>query len=329
MLLNRENGEIKHKYFYNLPDLLTANDVLVFNQSKVFPARLIGKKETGGKVEILLLHQLTDNCWEAISRPGLKNGQMIKWTDDLEGKVIKPRLNNRTIKIQFNISGNELLEVINKIGLTPIPPYIKSVKSESVIRRDYQTVYAREIGSAAAPTAGLHFTKNLLNIIKQKGIQMEFITLHVGLGTFQPIREENFGTNKLHIEYYKITTETARRLIAAKKKGKRIVSVGTTTARALESACQLIKGHFKLASGYQQTNIFIHPIYKFKFIDSLITNFHLPKSSLLMLVSAYVSYPNTNYHFTNFKTSIVGKAYQQAINKHYRFFSFGDAMWIG
>jgi len=317
MTLNRQTGLINHGHFYDLINQLTPNDVLVLNQSKVFPGRIFGEKETGGQIELLLLHQVSDLVWTAISKPGLKPNTKLIFSQNLSGLVVKRIISTGEIDIEFNQVKDKLLKTLNKIGHTPIPPYIDSERSEAELRRDYQTVYAKDTGSAAAPTAGLHFSPGLLTKLKNKGVQIEYITLHVGLGTFQPLRPENIITKKLHSEYFEITKEVATRLNNAKKSGKRIIAVGTTSARALETV-----------SDTNSTDIFIFPPYKFKFIDSLITNFHLPESSLLMLVSAFVSFPNTSFKFVSFLSSPIGRAYSEAVIKKYRFFSFGDACWI-
>jgi len=328
MVLDRKDGQVEHHYFYDLLDLLNQEDVLVLNQSKVFPARLLGKKGTGGKVEILLLRQINLSAWQAISRPGVKKGTEIIFEKELRGLIKHQDVKNGEIEVEFNLSGSDFWQTLNQIGQTPIPPYIHSDLTEQKLRHQYQTVYAKQTGSAAAPTAGMHFTKKLLDQLEGKGIQIEYITLHVGLGTFQNLREENIKTNTLHHEYFEISQPVASRVNHAKKQGKRIIAVGTTTVRALESSLTLINGNYQLNAGSRETNIFIHPPFKFNFIDSLITNFHLPQSSLLMLVSAFVSQPNSKSQFKNFQNSIIGEAYREAINNKYRFFSFGDAMFI-
>lgn len=312
LTLNRITGQINHRQFFELTEILGPNDVLVLNQSKVFPARLFGQKKTGGKFEILLFHQISSTNWQAISKPRLIIGQQLIFNHKLKGEVLKSDKITGQIEIKFNQSHQKFWQTLDKIGRTPIPPYIHTKDSEPEIRKEYQTVYAKEIGSAAAPTAGLHFTKKLLSDLKKKGVQIEYVTLHVGLGTFQNLRPENITTKTLHSELYEIETDVAARLNLAKNKGKRIIAVGTTSVRTLESACQ----NKKIKSGQNSTQIFIFPPYKFKFIDALITNFHLPESSLLMLVSALAGKKN------------IFNAYQQAIDKKYRFFSFGDAMFI-
>lgn len=312
MSLNKKTKEINHFKFFDLKKILGSNDVLVLNKSKVFPARLFGQKVTGGKFEILLLHQIDSFSWLAISKPRLTLNQKLLFGHNLTGQVVKSNKISGEIEIKFNQKHATFLQTLDKIGHTPLPPYISSKESESKIRKEYQTVYAKETGSAAAPTAGLHFTKKLILDLKKKGIQIEYITLHVGLGTFQNLRPENINTKTLHQEFYEIDIATAKRLNLAKEQGKRIIAVGTTSVRTLESAIK----NSQLKSGKNSTQIFIYPPYKFKFVDALITNFHLPESSLLMLVSAFAGKKN------------IFKAYQEAIDKEYRFFSFGDAMFI-
>jgi len=305
--------EVNHHKFSDLIKILTSNDVLVLNQSKVFPARLFGHKKTGARIEILLLRQLKSNTWLAISKPRPKIKDKIIFPQDLVGQITKSNSKNGQIEIKFNFKNQDFFKLLEKIAFTPLPPYISSTQTEAKIKKEYQTVYAKKIGSAAAPTAGLHFTKELLSSLKKKGIQIEYITLHVGLGTFQNLRPENIKTKTLHSEFYEITKETAKRLNLAKKEGKRIISVGTTSLRTLESA---INNKSQIVAGKKSTNLFIFPPYKFKFVDALITNFHLPKSSLLILVSAFVGRQN------------ILRIYQQAIKKKYRFFSFGDATFL-
>lgn len=311
LCLNRQTGQIDHHQFFELENILGPNDVLVLNQSKVFPARIFGKKDSGGDIEVLLLHQKKSDQWLAISKPRPKISQIIYFGHQLVGEVIKSDPTTGQIILKFNFKNNQIFQVLDKIGHTPLPPYIHSSKKEVQIRKDYQTVYAKPVGSAAAPTAGLHFTTSLLKKLKQNGVQIEYVTLHVGLGTFQNLRPENIKTKTLHSEFYEISPTTAQRLNIAKKSGKRIIAVGTTSVRTLESAANPL-----LKSGSNSTEIFIFPPYKFKFIDALITNFHLPESSLLMLVSAFATKKN------------IFKSYQEAIKNNYRFFSFGDAMFI-
>lgn len=313
LTLSKNTGQINHLHFYDILNLLTPNDVLVLNQSKVFPARLFGKKDSGGDIEVLLIHQINSDTWMAISKPRPTIGRQIIFDHNLIGQVIESNPTTGQIQIKFNYKNNQFFQVLDKIGHTPIPPYIKSNQTEHQIRSEYQTVYAKQTGSAAAPTAGLHFTKKLLSQLKTKGIQIEYVTLHVGLGTFQNLRPENIESKTLHSEFYEIKPAVAKRLNQAKQDGKRIIAVGTTSVRTLESATDKNQ---QIIPGKKSTNIFIYPPYQFKFVDALITNFHLPESSLLMLVSAFAGKEN------------IFSAYQQAIKNKYRFFSFGDAMFI-
>jgi len=346
LLLNRQTGTIEDHFFYELAELLNANDVLVLNETKVFAARLLGKKQSGGKVELLLIKQISPNSFEAISKPGLKLGQKLYFprrtyldetgnlmsdldaSDFLQAEVVFRDEQSAKVRVEFNQSNASLLAEIDFCGFTPLPPYIHPTQSEETIKAEYQTVYAKEEGSAAAPTAGLHFTEGLLVKLKEKGVQIEKITLHVGLGTFAKLTSENLKNKTLHSEYYEISSEVAERLNQAKKAGKRIVAVGTTSTRSLESAVLLSASKKELVATAQETNIFIDPPYQFNFVDALITNFHLPKSSLLMLVSAFVSQPNSQVDFNNFLDSSIGQAYQHALANDYRFFSFGDATFI-
>jgi len=313
LTLNKNTSQINHLHFYDILNLLGPNDVLVLNQSKVFPARLFGKKDSGGEIEVLLIHQLNSDTWLAISKPRPKVGRQIIFDHNLIGQVIQSDPETGQIQIKFNYKNNQFFQILDKIGHTPIPPYIHSSQTEQQIRSEYQTVYAKETGSAAAPTAGLHFTKKLLAQLKSKGVQIEYVTLHVGLGTFQNLRPENIESKTLHSEFYEIKPSVAKRLNTAKESGKRIIAVGTTSVRTLESA---IDQNNQIVPGKKTTNIFIYPPYQFKFVDALITNFHLPESSLLMLVSAFAGKEN------------IFNAYQQAVENKYRFFSFGDAMFI-
>ncbi|MDE2026470.1 MAG: tRNA preQ1(34) S-adenosylmethionine ribosyltransferase-isomerase QueA, partial [Patescibacteria group bacterium] len=317
LIINRKTGEIIHKHFFDLAQLLGPNDVLVLNQSKVFPARLYGKKSTGGQVEILLISQQTQNIWKAISKPGLPVGGQLIFSEEISGKVIDKNAQGEMV-IAFTHPFQTFFEALDHIGSTPIPGYIHTKLSETQLRKKYQTVYAKEEGSAAAPTAGLHFTTELLEKLKQKGVQIEYITLHVGLGTFQGLREEHFKTNSLHQEYYEVTEDVAKRLTQAKKEKKRIIAVGTTTTRTLETVATE-DGVIPPSQG--STTLFMYPPFQFSFVESMITNFHLPKSSLLMLISAFGAFPNTGNVFSGFADSFLGKAYKQAIERNYRFFS--------
>jgi len=308
MVLDKKSGKIEHHNFFELPNLLKKGDVLIFNNSKVFKARLIGKKETGGKVEVFLHRPLTDNKWEVLIKGrNIKKDDIITLSKNLVATIKNNK--NEIFIVAFNKSGLTLQKIIDKIGHVPLPPYIK--KSSRL--NQYQTIYAKTRGSVAAPTAGLHFTKRILSLLKKKDIQIEYITLHVGLGTFQPIKTNEIEDHKIHSELATINKQTAKRLNKAKKEGKRIIAVGTTSVRTLE-AFSNFKGD--VSFGIQDINLFITPGYKFKFIDSMITNFHLPESSLLVLISALSD-----------KKKIL-QAYKTAVKKKYRFYSFGDSMFI-
>ncbi|OGM27226.1 tRNA preQ1(34) S-adenosylmethionine ribosyltransferase-isomerase QueA [Candidatus Woesebacteria bacterium RIFCSPLOWO2_01_FULL_39_61] len=326
--IDRRKGLISHQHFYELPNLLNPNDVLVFNQSKVLPARLIGKRKTGGKAEILLLKKISASLWEVITKPGFSIGDKI-YFEDFEA-TIRNRKNYIT-EVEFSISDQKFRKKIKDLGHTPLPPYIKTPKPEKILKKEYQTVYAKVLGSSAAPTAGLHFTKRLLKKLKEKGVQLEFLTLHVGLGTFAPIKQDAIAKHKIHSEFFDLPNGVATRLNDAKSSGKRIIAVGTTTCRVIETCAYLENKNLKsyiLHPTSSYSNLFIYPPHKFKFVDGLITNFHLPKSTLLALVCAFVSYPNTPYKFKDFSTSLIGKAYSEALNKNYRFYSFGDACLV-
>ena len=312
MVLNKETGTIEHRHFADIIDYLTPNDVLVLNDTKVMPARLIGQKEdTNGHIELLLLKNTQNNIYECLCKPAkrVKIGTIVNFGDGiLKAKCIEVK-EEGIREFEFLYDGI-FYEILDKLGEMPLPPYIhKKLKDKN----RYQTVYAKNIGSAAAPTAGLHFTQELLEKLKNKGITICYVTLHVGLGTFRPVNVEDVTTHKMHSEYYTINEETAKILNQAKKEGKNIVSVGTTTTRVLETVMNQYQT-FKACSGY--TSIFIYPGYQFKAVDSLITNFHLPKSTLIMLVSAFCS------------KEIIMNAYSEAIKNSYRFFSFGDSMFI-
>lgn len=323
MIVDRKNNTINHKHFFDIIEYLTENDVLVLNQTKVFPARLYGQKETSGKVELLLTKSTGLFTWEALARPGLAVGKKILF--DGFCATVKSR-DAEMHELEFNINRDELLSKLEKVGVTPLPPYIKSNQKEAEIRKEYQTTYAKDLGSIAAPTAGFHFTEELIDKIKSKGIQIEYLTLHVGIGTFAPVKTETLEEHHMHSEEFIIEGTTINRLNEAKSKGKRIISIGTTSTRVLET---LANENGKLInSNSGSTDIFIYPPYKFKFVNGLITNYHLPKSTLLALISAFVSFPNTDSEFTDFSSSLVGKAYKEAIKMKYRFYSFGDSMFI-
>ena len=312
MVLHRDNKTIEHKTFKDVIDYLKPGDCLVRNNTKVIPARLYGKKETGANVEFVLLNQIEGDIWESIVRPGnkLKPGTKVEFGDGLLEATILDIMEGGTRKVEFEYEGI-FNEILDKIGLMPLPPYIH----ESLKEKDrYQTVYAKYNGSAAAPTAGLHFTPELLNRIEEKGIKIANVTLHVGIGTFRPVKEENIEEHKMHTEHFYIKQEDADKINETKKTGGRVIAVGTTSCRVLETIASEETGLVNATEG--DTGIYIYPGYKFKCIDGLITNFHLPKSTLLMLVSALAG------------REFVLDAYNEAVKEKYRFFSFGDAMLI-
>ena len=311
LVLDRKNKTIEDKIFKDIIDYLEPGDCLVRNNTKVIPARLYGKKETGANVEFVLLNNIEGDIWETMVRPGnkLHIGTKVIFGDGLLIAEIMDTLEDGTRKVKFTYQGI-FNEILDKIGLMPLPPYIH----ESLKEKDrYQTVYAKYLGSSAAPTAGLHFTPELLKKIENKGIDIANVTLHVGIGTFRPVKEKNIEDHHMHTEHYYIKQEDADKINKAKLSGKRVISVGTTSCRTLETVADE-KGLVKETEG--DTGIFIYPGYKFKCIDALITNFHLPESTLLMLVSAFAD-----------KDHIL-KAYKHAVDNKYRFFSFGDAMLI-
>jgi S-adenosylmethionine:tRNA ribosyltransferase-isomerase len=324
LVVNRESQSLTHHIFRDILTLLDKNYVFVVNDTKVFPARLFGTKDTGGKVEVLLLKQIALDSYQAMGRGKLKIGQKLDFGSGLSA-ILTSKDETGEIVIKFNLSGTDLISKIDELGRTPLPPYIHSETKEKDLREQYQTVYAREKGSAAAPTAGLHFTPELMKNLIEKGVAIEKITLHVGLGTFKPVTEEQINSQTLHTESFFVTDEVVKRLNDAKKEGKKIIAVGTTTCRVLETQTNQ-EGIIRAGEG--ETSIFIQPGYKYKFVDGLITNFHLPETSLLMLVSTLVSSPNSSHPFKNFADSLIGKAYQEAIKNKYKFFSFGDAMLI-
>lgn len=312
MKINRKTGEIFHSHFYNLCDYLKKGDLLVLNDSRVLPARLYGeKKGTGSFIEFLLLEQKGDKLWEIICRPGKKTkagAEFVFGNGKLTAKVMEVKEDgNRLVK--FECDGN-FFEVLDDIGQMPLPPYITKKLED---KERYQTVYSKELGSSAAPTAGLHFTTKMLEQVKDMGADIAYVTLHVGLGTFRPVKEENILDHKMHSEHYQLNEETAEKINRTKQNGGRIIAVGTTSCRTLESM-ELENGIVKAGEGY--TDIFIYPGYKFKLLDGLITNFHLPESTLIMLVSAFLGQEKTM------------NAYKTAVEEKYRFFSFGDAMAI-
>ena len=312
MVLDKEKQTIEHKKFKDIIDFLEPGDCLVRNNTKVIPARLYGKKDTGANVEFVLLKQIEGDIWESIVRPGnkLKPGSKVIFGGGLLEAEILDILDDGTRKVKFKYDGI-FNEILDQIGLMPLPPYIH----ESLKERDrYQTVYAKYDGSAAAPTAGLHFTPELLKQIEEKGVKIANVTLHVGIGTFRPVKEENIEDHKMHTEHFYIKNEDVEKINSTKKAGKRVIAVGTTSCRVLETIADEKTGLVREIEG--DTGIYIYPGYKFKCIDGLITNFHLPKSTLLMLVSALGG------------REYILRAYEEAVKEKYRFFSFGDAMFI-
>lgn len=309
--LDKQTGEIEHKHFYDIKQYLHEGDCLVLNDSRVLPARLIGARPTGGTVELVLLKNLGDNRWECLSRPGRKTkpGQeLVFGNGELTAVVEEVTLGGNRI-VKFSYEGI-FLEILERLGKMPLPPYIKEELQDS---ERYQTVYSKELGSAAAPTAGLHFTKELLAEIADMGVKICYVTLHVGLGTFRPVKADKIEDHEMHSEFCIVPEETAETVNAVKRAGGRVIAVGTTSCRTLESFTTE-DGTLQATSGW--TNIFIYPGYKFKCIDALITNFHLPESTLIMLVSALAGREN------------ILNAYNTAVKERYRFFSFGDAMMI-
>ena len=311
MVLNRENKKIEHKVFKDILDYLKPGDCLVRNNTKVIPARIYGKKETGANVEFLLLNNIDGDIWESIVRPGnkLHIGTKVIFGDGLLVAEIIDTMEGGTRKVKFTYEGI-FNEILDQIGLMPLPPYIHEELKE---KDRYQTVYAKYQGSAAAPTAGLHFTEELLEKIKERGVEIANVTLHVGIGTFRPVKVEKIEDHHMHSEHFYIKPEDVEKINKAKQNGGRIISVGTTSTRVLESIADE-KGLVREVEG--DTQIFIYPGYKFKCVDCLITNFHLPESTLLMLVSALAD------------KDYIMKAYEEAVKERYRFFSFGDAMFI-
>ncbi|KAA3605836.1 MAG: tRNA preQ1(34) S-adenosylmethionine ribosyltransferase-isomerase QueA [Calditrichaeota bacterium] len=317
LVLDKNQKTIEHKIFKDLTDFLEKGDVLIVNETKVLPARLIGKKtDTGGKIEFFLLEEISPNLWKVLSKPAKRAKVGTKFVfgkNELFGKV-KEVLEGAERVVEFSSELN-FWEALEKVGKTPLPPYIKREVDEND-KNEYQTVYAKNLGAVAAPTAGLHFTDRLLEEIKAKGIEILPLTLHVGAGTFKPVSAENIEEHKMHTEYFEIPKHTAEKVLECRKRGNKIFAVGTTSVRTLESATEIVNKEltFKILSG--KTDIFIFPPYKFKAVDGLITNFHLPHSTLLMLVSALST------------RDFMIKAYETAVQEDYRFYSYGDAMLI-
>ena len=311
MVLSPQTQSIEHRHFYQLDEYLTDGDVLIFNDTRVIPARLIGVRQpTGGKAEVFLLRQLERDQWEVLVKPGKKMrvGSVTTFGHELSCEVLAyTDFGGRIVKFSYE---GIFEEILDRLGTMPLPPYIHETLQDP---ERYQTIYSREKGSAAAPTAGLHFTESLMDRLRKKGVHLGFVTLHVGLGTFRPVQVDEIEDHVMHSEFYSIPTETAELIRIAKQEGRRVVAVGTTSIRTLESAAV---DHGMIEEKRGQTNIFIYPGYQFKIVDAVITNFHLPKSTLIMLVSAFAG-----REFTL-------QAYRTAVEENYRFFSFGDAMLI-
>lgn len=313
MVLNKDNGDIKHDYFYNITNYFNKGDVLVLNDTKVIPARLIGEKEdTKAHIELLLLNDLGNDTWECLAKPQkrLHKDTIVVFGNGMLKARVEEVLDEGIVHVKLLYDGI-LMEILDKLGTMPLPPYIHEKLQDN---NRYQTVYAKNIGSAAAPTAGLHFTKKILKELENKGVIIKYVTLHVGLGTFRPVMEENILEHKMHSEFFIMNKDVAETLNLAKQEGRKIYAVGTTSCRTIETVASKNNGKFVAMSG--NTDIFIYPGYKFQGIDGLITNFHLPKSTLVMLVSALAGREN------------ILNAYKIAIQNNYRFFSFGDAMLI-
>lgn len=324
MVLNRKDRTISHKHFYDIVDLIEPNTLLVMNNTKVLPARLIGHKDTGAKIEVFLLKQNSKmqdehENWEVLIKPSkrVKSDTIIKISDELSVRAIKRLEENGEWLVELIFNGNNVLDVLHRNGNIPLPPYIeRKIPNEDLKKLDferYQTVYAKDEGSVAAPTAGLHFTKEILKKLENKGVELAYVTLNVGLGTFRPVQCENVENHKMHSETFEISEKAAEQINRAKAEGKKIVAVGTTTVRTLETA---YKKFGCIKACHDHSELFIYPPYEFKVIDNLITNFHLPKSTLLMLVSALAG------------KDFIFDAYKEAIENKYRFFSYGDCMYI-
>ncbi len=323
MVLNRKDRTISHKHFYDIVDLIEPNTLLVMNNTKVLPARLIGHKDTGAKIEVFLLKSVENSengcLWDVLIKPSkrVKPETVIKISDDLSVKALKRLEENGEWLVELIYEGENVLDVLHKNGQIPLPPYIeRKIPNEDLKKLDferYQTVYAKDEGSVAAPTAGLHFTKEILEKLQNKGVELAYVTLNVGLGTFRPVQCENVLEHKMHSETFEISEKASEQINRAKREGRKIVAVGTTTVRTLETAYQKF-GCIKPC--HDHSELFIYPPFEFKVIDNLITNFHLPKSTLLMLVSALAG------------KDFIFEAYKEAIENNYRFFSYGDCMYI-
>ena len=316
MVLGVEDNCIQHKHFYDIVDLLDENCILILNNTKVIPARLYGYKETGAKIEVFLLKEKSNKEWEVLIKPSkrVKEGTIVKISEELSAEVIKPLDGKWLVKMTYN---GDILDILHRVGNIPLPPYIERKMTNDELKKldfeRYQTVYAKDEGSVAAPTAGLHFTKDILQKLANKGVNIGYVTLNVGIGTFRPVKCENVLDHKMDSESFEISEETANLINKSKSEGKKLVAVGTTTVRTLETAYKQF-GEIKACKSASE--LFIYPPYEFKVVDKLITNFHLPKSTLLMLVSALAG------------KDFIFKAYEEAIKNKYRFYSYGDCMFI-
>ena len=318
MVLNRENHTVEHKNFFNIVDYLDENCILILNNTKVMPARLYGYKDTGAKIEIFLLKEKENHNWEVLIRPSkrVKIGTIVKISDELSAEILKPLEDAGKWLVKMVYDG-DIFEILHKVGNIPLPPYIERKMADDEIKKldfeRYQTVYAQDEGSVAAPTAGLHFTQDILKQLKNKGVEIGYVTLNVGIGTFRPVKCDNILDHKMDSESFEISEETAELINRAKREGKKLVAVGTTTVRTLETA---FKQFGEIKACKSASELFIYPPYEFKVVDKLITNFHLPKSTLLLLVSALAS------------KEFIFEAYAEAIKNKYRFYSYGDCMFI-
>jgi S-adenosylmethionine:tRNA ribosyltransferase-isomerase len=318
MVLHRDEHKIEHKHFFDIVDVLDENCILILNNTKVMPARLYGYKDTGAKIEVFLLKEKDDNIWEVLIKPSkrVRVGTVIKISDELSVEVLMPLPDDGKWLVKMIYEG-ELFEILHRVGNIPLPPYIERKMADEDLKKldfeRYQTVYAKDEGSVAAPTAGLHFTKEILNKLEQNGVQIGYVTLNVGIGTFRPVKCDNILDHHMDSESFEIAQQTADLINQAKKDGKKLVAVGTTTVRTLETAYKLF-GEIKACKSASE--LFIYPPYEFKVVDKLITNFHLPKSTLLLLVSALAT------------KEFIFEAYDEAIKNKYRFYSYGDCMFI-
>jgi len=330
LVVNRATQTLSHHHFYDLPSLLKPTDVLVLNNSKTLPMRTFGKKKTGGSVEVLFIKRLAyehkDERWEVLSKPGLRVGQSVIFENTAMELTCTKDL-GYTREALVRGAEDSVVEVLHAIGTLPTPHYITHLLEHE---EDYQTIYAKPEGSSATPTAGLHFTQSIFDALHTKGIQTIELTLHVGLGTFLPVKTQNIEQHVMHKEWFTLTPKVADQLNAWKREGRRIISVGTTTTRVLETCAQWDEAtqSYTLVPQTGETQAYIYPPYRFRFVDALITNFHLPKSTLLMLISAFCTQQTDSEPFTKFQNSLAGKVYEEAIKNDYRFFSFGDAMLI-